>query len=411
MIITSKLIQRLLQISVLLMFFCLTSLASQTGPVLPHVIYGPDNRKDYYDIRDPDLKRLADSTPALFRKSNLKFQGDRVVFPSRNYGQVKRLCAGEPFVTQQVASFCSGALVGPDLVLTAGHCVNSQSDCSQVAIGFDYRLEKPGDSAGSIADRDLYFCRKLEARKYYVDGVDYALLRLDRVVRDRAPIRVHASGPLDRKAELAVLGYPSGLPFKLTDQANVRDVKAGHFILDADTFAGNSGSPVINVRTLEIEGVLVRGDTDYLFDGARGCSIERHCTQKGCTGESATLASALARALHVKQPQPSIEGATLIADALDGKGRADVLVSIPEFYLRSQLVLELSAWSRSSGRYELGTSEKLPDLKMYSQNPVTFGFALPELEMMAWGGCKAQLSLKLGAEILETDQIYIRAFR
>ena len=352
-------------------------------PIEPNVIYGPDNRYEYFEILDPSLRLRANATPALFRQNDLVFDGERVLLPKRTYGQVKGLCRDQPFFNQRVASF------------------------SELAFGFDYHLGREGDSVHSIAIRDLYFCKSLEARKYYPNGVDYAIVRLDRQVTDRIPFQVHYSGALDRHADLAVLGYPSGLPLKLTDQARVRDVKAGFFTLDADTFAGNSGSPVINSRTLEIEGILVRGDADYLFDNSRRCTIERHCSQNGCIGESATLASALQRVLEAKKPTPSIESATALADPVDGSGRIDVLLAIPEVVIPSSLVLELAVYSRVTHAYEKVAQKDVKPGEM----AVSFGFSVPDPDLLAWGGCKGRISLKRNQEILESDQFFIKAYR
>ena len=62
------------------------------------------------------------------------------------------------------------------------------------------------------------------------------------------------------------MGHPSGLPLKYADGARVFETENDYFSTNLDTFGGNSGSPVFNADTLEVEGILVRGDTDYVMD-------------------------------------------------------------------------------------------------------------------------------------------------
>ncbi len=64
-----------------------------------------------------------------------------------------------------------------------------------------------------------------------------------------------------------MLGHPWGLPLKIAGGGKV--VKNEHsesrFFFEAmlDTFSGNSGSPVLNEATLEVEGILVVGFGEY----------------------------------------------------------------------------------------------------------------------------------------------------
>lgn len=91
---------------------------------------------------------------------------------------------------------------------------------------------------------------------------------------------------------MVVIGHPSGLPLKITDRAvslpsafNSRTF----FRVNSDTFAGNSGSPVINRKSGVVEGILVRGEQDYRYIPDRGCSIVNICSKKRkCKGEDAT---------------------------------------------------------------------------------------------------------------------------
>lgn len=83
-----------------------------------------------------------------------------------------------------------------------------------------------------------------------------------------------------------------GLPLKIAGFATVRDFsKVGYFVADLDTFGGNSGSPVFSVKTKKIEGILVRGDEDFI-DGPAGCTTMATYEQTGGRGEDVTKVSA-----------------------------------------------------------------------------------------------------------------------
>ncbi|MEK7383339.1 MAG: trypsin-like serine protease, partial [Elusimicrobiota bacterium] len=89
------------------------------------VIYGSDDRLDVYQVKDPRLKKLADSTAALFRSDHVTLRDGKAQLWTIPYGSSLAVCRDEPFYSQESGAFCSGALVAPDVIMTAGHCVKS----------------------------------------------------------------------------------------------------------------------------------------------------------------------------------------------------------------------------------------------------------------------------------------------
>jgi hypothetical protein len=59
-------------------------------------------------------------------------------------------------------------------------------------------------------------------------------------------------------------------------------------VANLDTYGGNSGSPVFNHRTGEVEGILVRGENDYVYDPGQGCQVSNRCASDVCRGEDVT---------------------------------------------------------------------------------------------------------------------------
>ena len=89
---------------------------------------------------------------------------------------------------------------------------------------------------------------------------------------------------------LIMIGHPSGLPQKIAGGARVRDNSpSSHFVANTDSYGGNSGSPIFNEATHEVEGILVRGVTDYVAEG--GCNVSNQCDDDGCGGEDGTRAT------------------------------------------------------------------------------------------------------------------------
>jgi V8-like Glu-specific endopeptidase len=109
------------------------------------------------------------------------------------------------------------------------------------------------------------------------------------VVTDREPLKFRKSGQVARGTELVVIGHPSGLPTKISDGAQVRSSNRKYFVANLDTYGGNSGSAVFDARTGEVQGILVRGEEDYVSDPAGGnCQATNYCPDTGCRGEDVT---------------------------------------------------------------------------------------------------------------------------
>lgn len=257
-----------------------------------NVIYGGDDRRDIFDSKnDPQLVELARSTAIVVKKSDIKASEveEQVRLPMETFGESQNLCKDEPFYEQPTPGFCSAFLVADDVIVTAGHCVTSQTACQGTGFIFDFGYDYQGKDLSLVETNNVFYCKTLIKREQDGGlGKDFAVIRLDRAVVGREPLKLRGSGDLAAGEGVAVIGHPSGLPTKITDGAKVRtnDKALPYFVANLDTYGGNSGSAVFNTKTWQVEGILVRGETDFVSRGS--CVVSNKCAEGACRGEDVT---------------------------------------------------------------------------------------------------------------------------
>ena len=279
------------------------------------VIYGVDNRKDLYQVNSAKVKKSAVSVVALVKKGDLTRQPDgRFVLATSSFQADYQLCGSEPFVNQPLGCFCSGFLVAPDVVATAGHCVKSAQDLKSIRFVFGFRMNDAQSARTTFPADDVYTGASVIGRQLAADGTDWALVHLDRPVTGRAPLRLRTSGKIPGAASLFVIGHPCGLPQKYAPGARVRDNSpTPYFVANLDTYGGNSGSPVFNASNYKVEGILVRGENDFVSNGT--CQVSLVCPSTGCRGEDVTRATVWAAKF------PKAKSGAVKSGAKKAKGR------------------------------------------------------------------------------------------
>lgn len=290
------------------------------------VIYGEDQRQDIYQISDELLLKLASATAAVVPSEFLIYPqqdaggaenleawtqdlrppftmapepradvSDLVRLDTLPYSSKFNLCRDEPFFHQSVISAqCSGTLVGPNLILTAGHCIRNDEHCKQMSFVFDFQIKKKGAIPQFVPHGSVYRCAKVIARvRDSWPGADWALLKTDRQVLNRDPLPVNRSKKhITVGTPLVLSSHPNGLPTKVATGARVmRSEYDAFFVANPDSYHSSSGGAVIHAYTGKIEGVLVRGEEDWIQDPYKKCFRSRRCVEDHCNGEDITRAS------------------------------------------------------------------------------------------------------------------------
>lgn len=230
-------------------------------------IYGSDNRQDFYEIRDFDVKRNATAVASIWPEHLVEDKGDYYrLRPWTTLGRVKNLHTDEKYYNQPVGSYCSAFLVSPTIAVSAGHCLTEPSKIKKARIVFGYHMTSRHSYNSFIPKNHVYKVKRVIA--YELDNQtknDFIVFELDRPCYAFQPLKL-ARQDVRKGQNVYIIGYPSGMPLKYAPGARVQSIRHLYFTATVDSFGGNSGSPIFNSRD-EVVGILVRGGKDYVRDG------------------------------------------------------------------------------------------------------------------------------------------------
>lgn len=262
--------------------FCFLSLSAQEKKIIEYPfnepgsqatrgVFGEDDRKEIKDAEG--YQDFARATAVMVSKNNIynnEFYSWSLREKIQNkYGKDVKISEDVRFLDQPAIGSCSGFLIAPDILVTAGHCINSMEEAKNVVWIFDYtndmkfinnrKLEFEEDN---IFEVESIIVSKLEDNTEYGDEEDYAVLKLKRKSK-RNPYRFRTSGSVLFEGAINTIGSPKGLPLKFSTNATVVDNSPKNwFKSDIDSFPGNSGGPVFDENGF-LEGILVRGAVTY----------------------------------------------------------------------------------------------------------------------------------------------------
>jgi len=363
---------------VLLWVLCFVALSSTIDGEVPDddvkIVYGPDDRLDYYDRvnqfgeNDAFARIGRESIVALME--SVGRPNANGVYLSDLRGNSLGLCPGERFRDQVTAAYCSGTLVSENQVITAGHCITSQSACRRMKFVFNFYVTgyRNGEAQyQEIRDSDIYSCSSVVTRNS--DGHDWAVATLDRAVPPSSghfpiPFLSSENRALTRGQELVMIGFPSGLPMKIEDGGTVINPNSGHlkhFSATTDAFRKNSGSGVFtkDFENPVMIGILVRGQTDYIDRG--DCrEVNQVCDGGQCGTEGVSYVFHAAE--HVNRDDPStLQCGSSVSGSTVGR-------SSQVGYRSGEVTYEFTAESSTSVTFDLCDSEYDTFLRIFDDS-------------------------------------------
>ena len=264
----------------------------------PAAIFGDDNRHAVTPLSPPAIQQLARST-AIAVLSGLRTFDATTGAVTLDAPPVDGVCSDEAFARDPSLQYsCTGFLIAPDLLVTAGHCVYAVNTphhervnepdlgCKTFDWLFDYESSADGiTQTKNIPAEHLYHCSKIiyATQTETAPFLDYALIQLDRPALGRTPLLLSVD-PLVVRGPVAMLGYPHGTPVKYTDGGAVilNNAARDSFLTNLDAFEGNSGAPVFNGRK-EVVGILISGtpSNDWVHDQNLQCDRVNRCDESG----------------------------------------------------------------------------------------------------------------------------------
>ena len=133
------------------------------------------------------------------------------------------------------------------MIVTAGHCVESQAECESKRFVFGYYMQDSNNLA-PINTNQVFNCQRLLSNINRFP-LDYAFIKLDRpvdaTIGEPAPV-FQDSVPVELNSPVVMMGFPSGLPLK---------VDAGGFVSDP---RGTTPSITLELLSTPLVATLVR---------------------------------------------------------------------------------------------------------------------------------------------------------
>lgn len=276
------------------------------------VIYGNDDREDIYNVVDAQMLEVSQATCLVVDESELTNNGNGTYTLSTSAWTTQSglpVCADERFRGQLRAGFCTGFLIGSDLLATAGHCVNA-TDCGSTAFVFGFlQIDGTTPPVTVISAENIYFCSGI-VNQIQAGNLDHCVLQLDRDVVNRDPLPIRRTGVVSNTDPIFVVGHGIVIPMKAAGGAEVKNANGAieWFQANLDTYGGNSGSPVYGINSGVVEGILVRGAPDFVNDG--GCARSNVVPNTGNPGSG----------LQFEEVSKTITFASYVPELISSKG-------------------------------------------------------------------------------------------
>ncbi len=230
----------------------------------------------------------------------------RLTISGNSLKSLYNTCQGERFAEQLAVGTCSGVLIAPQTLLTAGHCVNSQFDCDANRWVFNFDTTDPTAMKIETSAKSIFRCKRVVATHYtqyaQEENPDYAVIELDRPAIGITPVKISKMSIdelFDSQPRLFSITATSGQPKKLSENIyipnsvevsiqekvgvraiwDISAMKKWAYVVDkfftTTSFShGSSGGPIFDAFTGDLVGIIVGvGSQPFTStEGAHSCS-------------------------------------------------------------------------------------------------------------------------------------------
>jgi V8-like Glu-specific endopeptidase len=238
-------------------------------------IYGKDDRVFVDKNSSPKIRELSKSIVLIVSRNSVEknILFSRIHANNLDNPRGLNICQDEKFAAHHSVDSCTGFLVAEDMIATAGHCISNQAECDGKLFAFNVQLSNENNNGHKVLNKNVYECSEVVTNVFDSEGAqDFAIIRLKKKVFGRKALKLRTNGFISSKDQVFMIGHPLGLPLVATNNAFVKETNLSHsFKATLDSFEGNSGSPVFNSKTFEVEGILVRGEEDFVHNESRQC--------------------------------------------------------------------------------------------------------------------------------------------
>lgn len=211
------------------------------------------------------------------------------------------LCYNEPYSTQPAAADFTTFAVNDSTLLTAGHCLDTSMLLSYYYV-FDYIMNAQSGAPQYFPAANVFEATKVT--RYYdtANNQDVCIVVVNKKIDNKRIVTLNNQPATDNNSTYYVIGTPGGIPLKLAGKAKLMEnTDPAYFLLNSDTYKGNSGSPVFNTLNNTVEGLFISGTKDD-FQPDRiniTCRISMLCPFDACPGSKGEKVIRTSQFLHL----------------------------------------------------------------------------------------------------------------